>query len=258
MRKLASLPLCLVLAGVLVLPGCASKYGQQKTRVNYYPQCYQPVSQLRQDEYSTGTSTATGAVGGALLGALIGGLATGKASGALAGAAVGGAAGAVGGNIYGKSKAKERDEAHLLEYSRQLGAEAEGMDRTTAAAKVAAKCYDEQFKLAAKQYKAGQITRMEFQDRYSEIRSGLEETSYILNETSTTMAKKDSEYQQTLAEPYTAARPSTSGRKHSQTGGNISRQASHWKSSREELETTRRDVNSRISSYDTTVNNLLG
>ena len=190
MQRLASIPLCLFLAAGLLISGCTSKYGDQKTKVNYYPQCYQPVNQLRQDENSTGKSTAAGAVGGALLGALIGGLATGKASGAVAGAVAGGAAGAVAGNVYGKSKAQDRDAAYLHQYSQQLGSEAASMNRSTAAAKVAAKCYDEQFKLAAGQFKAGQITRMEFQDRYNEIRSGLEETSFILNDTATTMAKK--------------------------------------------------------------------
>jgi outer membrane lipoprotein SlyB len=273
MQRLVSLPLCVFLVGSLLLSGCTSQYGDQKTKVNYYPQCYQPVSQLRQDENSTGKSTAAGAVGGALLGALIGGLATGKASGAVVGAVAGGAAGAVAGNVYGKSKAQDRDAAYLRQYSQQLGNESASMNRSTAAAKVATKCYDEQFKLATAQFKAGQITRIEFQDRYNEIRSGLEETSYILKDTATTMAKKDSEYQQALAEPYTSAEPaaSSTGTAKKKTAAKakptasrsadenaVATQASQWKSSREDLENTRQDVNSRMSSYEETVNNLLG
>ena len=284
MQRLASIPLCFFLAAGLLVSGCTSQYGDQKTKVNYYPQCYQPVNQLRQDENSTGKSTAAGAVGGALLGALIGGLATGKASGAVAGAVAGGAAGAVAGNVYGKSKAQDRDAAYLHQYSQQLGSETASMNRSTAAAKVAAKCYDEQFKLAANQFKAGQISRIEFQDRYNEIRSGLEETSFILNNTATTMAKKDSEYQQALAEPYTSAQPATtttsssSGAAKFKKGATaqkstpapaasasrtpeqnkVATQAAEWKSSREDLENTRHDVNSRMSSYEETVNNLLG
>ena len=285
MQRLASISMCLILTAGLLGSGCTSQYGAQKTKVNYYPQCYQPVNQLRQDEHSTGKSTAAGAVGGALLGALIGGLATGKASGALIGAAAGGAAGAVAGNVYGKSKSQQRDAAYMQQYSQQLGSEAASMNRSTAAAKVAAKCYDDQFKLAASQFKAGQISRIEFQDRYNEIRSGLEETSFILNDTATTMAKKDGEYQQALAEPYTTAQPatsvssgssgaakfkkgaasqsksaSTSAASASRTPeqNNVAAQAADWKTSREDLESTRRDVNSRMSSYEETVNNLLG
>ena len=286
MQRLASIPMCLFLTAGLLVSGCTSQYGAQKTKVNYYPQCYQPVNQLRQDENSTGKSTAAGAVGGALLGALIGGLATGKASGALIGAAAGGAAGAVAGNVYGKSKAQDRDASYLHQYSQQLGSEAASMNRSTAAAKVAAKCYDEQFKLAANQFKAGQISRIEFQDRYNEIRSGLEETSFILNDTAATMAKKDGEYQQALAEPYTTAQPATKPESSGSSGAakfkkgaagqaktpstpaasasrtpeqaNVATQATEWKTSREDLETTRQDVNSRMSSYEETVNNLLG
>lgn len=274
MQQRAFLPgLALLLAGSLLLAGCASRYGQQKTKVNYYPQCYQPVAQLRQDENSAGTSTAVGAVGGAFLGALIGGLATGKAEGALAGAAVGGATGAVAGNVYGKSQARDRDAAYLQAYSRQLGAESASMNRATAAAKIAAKCYDEQFQLAANQFKAGQITRLDFQNRYNEIRSGLEETSFILNSTATTMAQKDSEYQKVLAEQYTAADPTSGGRSGSAAGSkdrkrparkaaaeqsNVTAQASQWKASREELESTRQDMNARMNSYEETVANLLG
>ena len=94
MQRRAYLPLVFILVGGLLFSGCTSRYGEQRTRVNYYPQCYEPVNQLRKDENSTGKSTAAGAAGGALLGALIGGLATGKVEGALAGAVAGGAAGA--------------------------------------------------------------------------------------------------------------------------------------------------------------------
>ena len=66
MQRLASIPMCLFLTAGLLVSGCTSQYGAQKTKVNYYPQCYQPVNQLRQDENSTGKSTAAGAVGGAL------------------------------------------------------------------------------------------------------------------------------------------------------------------------------------------------
>ena len=70
--------LVVAVACIALLGDCASKYGAQTTQVNYYPQCYSPVAQLRADEDRVNNSTAGGAAGGALLGALIGGLATGK------------------------------------------------------------------------------------------------------------------------------------------------------------------------------------
>lgn len=265
MQRRVYLPLVFLLAGSLLFSGCTSRYGEQKTRVNYYPQCYEPVAKLRQDENSTGKSTAAGAAGGALLGALIGGLATGKVEGALVGAVAGGAAGAVGGNIYGKSQEKQRDANYLAEYNRQMGAEAASMNRATAAAKLATKCYDQQFKLAVDQFKAGQLTRLELQDRYSEIRSGLEETAFILKDTSVAMAQKDSEYERVLAgsttqEQPAASSPATTKKKSAPAvkQANLTPQASEWKSSRKELESTRSDVDARMNSYEQTVNNLLG
>ena len=263
MQRRTYLALVCILVGGLLFSGCTSRYGEQRTRVNHYPQCYEPVAQLRKDENTTGTSTAAGAAGGALLGALIGGLATGKVEGALAGAVAGGAAGAVGGNIYGKSQERQRDAAYLAEYNRQMGAEAASMNRATAAAKLATKCYDQQFKLAVNQYRAGQITRLELQDRYSEIRSGLEETSYILKDTSAAMAQKNNEYERVLASDYTASQPaspaaSTPKKKPAVKQASVTPQASEWRSSRQELESTRSDVDARMNSYEETVNNLLG
>ena len=44
-----NLLLIVLLAMTLMLPGCAGKIGTQQTRVHYYPQCYQPIQQLRKD-----------------------------------------------------------------------------------------------------------------------------------------------------------------------------------------------------------------
>ena len=248
--------LVLLLAGSLLLAGCKSNYGEPKTKVTHYPQCYQPVQQLREDENLTARSTAVGAAGGALLGALIGGLATGKVEGALAGAVAGGATGAVAGNIYGKSEQKNRDAAYLHAYARQLGADA------AAAAKVAGKCYDDQFRLAANLYRAGRISRLEFQDRYAEIRSGLEETAYILNDTAAVMAKRDAEYQRALAADYVNAPSRDSAEKKSPPRASgqseITTRASTWKDSRQELENARHETNARISRLDEAVRNELG
>ena len=130
----------LILSLALLAPGCASKYGDQITKVNYYPQCYQPVSDLRADENAVAKSTATGAIGGALIGAAIGGLASGDWKGALAGAAVGGAGGAVAGHAYGKHKQQQRDAAYIAHYAQMLDEDTASMNRTTAAARVATNC----------------------------------------------------------------------------------------------------------------------
>ena len=170
----------LILSLALLAPGCASKYGDQITKVNYYPQCYQPVSDLRADENAVAKSTATGAIGGALIGAAIGGLASGDWKGALAGAAVGGAGGAVAGHAYGKHKQQQRDAAYIAHYAQMLDEDTASMNRTTAAARVATNCYNTEFKRLVADYKAKRVTKEELKTRYEEIRSGLQEISYIL------------------------------------------------------------------------------
>lgn len=261
----------------LVGTGCTSKYGPQMTTVNYYPQCYKPIAELRQDENSAGTSAAVGAGAGALLGALIGGLATGKAEGALIGAAAGGATGAIAGHAYGKNQQQKNDQQKLQAYLSQLDGETSTMDRATAAAKVATKCYDQQFQLAAASFKSGQLTRQDFSNRYSEIRTGLEETARILNNTATSMAQKDEQYQQVLAadqqqasqyqsSPSQQASTPKAKRKSTSTASTakpavatpVAQQTKKWSNSREELEETRQEVEQRRRGYDDTVNVLLG
>ena len=49
---------CVVMACLcgLLATGCASKYGAQQTDVHYYPDCYQPIADLRKAEKSFNTT----------------------------------------------------------------------------------------------------------------------------------------------------------------------------------------------------------
>lgn len=265
----------LLLTLCLLSAGCASKYGPRITQVNYYPQCYRPVAELRQDEGSVNTSTGVGAAGGALLGALVGGLATGKWEGAAVGAVAGAAGGAVAGHAYGTSQQRHRDREKLAAYLRQIDGDTAGMNRATAAARLATRCYDRQFQEAAAALRAGRMTRQDFTDRYTEIRSGLEETSHILNATASAMAEKDEEYRRVLAaseqqELTPPTRPTTTGKTASarRTASRpqarsperdaVASRTTQWKQSRRELEATRQDVNDRMQGYSRTVDELLG
>lgn len=277
--RTATLALTALLAATLLLSACSgSRYPARQTDVAYYPQCYQPIDRLRQDEQLTTNSTVGGAVGGALLGAIIGGLSTGKVEGALVGAAAGGAAGAVGGNIYGKRQTAARDADYLQQYARSLGEDAASMNRATAAARVSMRCYDQQFRLAANQYRAGTISRSEFEARYREIRSGLQETSAILGSTATTMQERDREYQATLqrqeeqraqaSAPAPAPRAATQKPKKPRTQKaatpaprttpEVQRKSDEFKAAQRELDSARQDVDKRINSYENSVAALLG
>lgn len=176
-----------LLAMAVLAGGCTSKYGTQTTKVTHYPDCYSPINELRKNEFAVQKGVAGGAVAGAALGALIGYVATGKGSGALAGAAVGGVAGATAGGLYASSEKSGNDAARLAEYNSRLEGGIQEVDKATAAAKLARQCYERQFSVAASEFKAGHITREQFNSRYQEVVSGMEEAATILG-----MANKNS------------------------------------------------------------------
>ena len=181
MKRGASLFLTLVLA-FATLPGCASKYGQQKTVVNYYPACYSPIQDLRSREHDVAKTTAGGAVVGALGGALIGLLATGKAEGALAGGMAGGMAGAVAGNIYASKQKEADDNRRLVSYLQDMDGDISNMDIDAAAAKTSFNCYERAFQSLIAEIKERRISPEAARARYAEIRSGEEEAAAIYSD----------------------------------------------------------------------------
>ncbi len=249
---------CALLILSMFLTGCASKYGAQTTEVVYYAACYQPVAELRREEAEIEDSTTTGLVIGALLGALIGGAATGDAKGAAAGAVAGGAVGAVGGHAYATSDAKDRDEEFYRKYASQLDAETAQMSRANAAAKIAAQCYDREFKMVVANAQAGKISKIELTNRYEEIRSGLQETSRILDITYYDMHKKEAEYQKVMAsetkvyDPVyakTPAKSDTTAKKQVEVK-KATTSTKTWQATKKELDTTKRDLDAQIENND--------
>ncbi len=252
MFLLSKRTLCLAfMLAILPLSGCASKYGAQTTSVHYYPSCYKPVEQLRAEEHSVGKATAGGAAAGAIIGALIGGLTTGSVEGAVIGGAVGGVSGAVAGHMYGTSQQNQRDAAFYTQYASQLDAETTHMGRANAAAQVAAKCYDTEFKRILADAKAGKISKIELTNRYEEIRAGLEETSRILQTTYNNMAEKDTQYKEIMSAELNP--PKKSRTQNSQVRNEV-RQATtstqQWQRSRTELQNTHQDLEAQIANND--------
>jgi outer membrane lipoprotein SlyB len=204
-RPLSRTVLCLLLASLLPVTGCASRYGTQKTAINHYPDCYAPINELRQSENTAPKYAAGGAAAGALLGALAGYLATGKASGALVGGAAGAVAGGAAGGIYGKQRQDQDDAALLASYNSQLDAGIREVDKATAAAKLARQCYERQFTVAASEYKAGRLNKEQFNARYVEVTSGMEEAASILGASNRKNAEVTAEYQRALQQEQTRA-----------------------------------------------------
>lgn len=174
------LSLALVFA---VLPGCASKYGEQKTTVNYYPSCYRPIHDLRENEHAVAKGTASGAIIGALGGALLGLLSSGgKWEGAVTGAAIGGVTGGVSGNIYAQRQKELDDNRRLAGYLEDLDGDISNVDLSAAAARTSFKCYEQAFNRLKDDIKAKRVTREVAMKRFAEIRSGQEEAAAILGD----------------------------------------------------------------------------
>lgn len=193
-----------MLAPFLVLSllcGCASKYGEQNTRVNYYPMCYQPIYDLRDRENTVGKSTAGGALLGALGGALIGLLAgDGKWQGAAMGAAIGGVTGSMAGHAYGTRVKETDDNRRLASYLQNLDGDIYDIDISTAAAQTSLNCYDKQFQVLLRAIKAGKINRRSAAARFAEIQSGREEAINILGDAASAGYSLEQQYENAFME----------------------------------------------------------
>lgn len=211
MRK--ALTLVTMVFFLVTTTGCASKYGEQKTQVNYYPGCYQPIADLRAGENSVARNTGAGALLGAFTGAVVGLLATGgKWQGAAVGAATGGVAGTMAGNLYGRKQQEKNDNIRLASYLQDLDGDISNMDVSTAAARTSLRCYDNQFKVLLADMKARRITRQVAEARFSEIASGREEAIAILGNAAQYGQDLNAQYEQALAsEERQMSEPARSG-----------------------------------------------
>ncbi|WP_295486410.1 type VI secretion system-associated lipoprotein TagQ [uncultured Pseudomonas sp.] len=169
----------------VLLTGCAgspvSKVGAS-TKVEYYPNCYEPVQHLRSTDGDMTRSVATGAllgaVGGALTGAMVDGDKRGRnaAIGAAGGALVGGAAG----YYTERQKQISDDKQRIASYAADIDKSAADLDRTTQYAKASQSCYQREFASLIQNRKANRINDTEGRKRLAEIVSGLQESNNLL------------------------------------------------------------------------------
>lgn len=197
-----------VVVMALCLTSCASKYGPKTTTVNYYPQCYQPVADLRTGEYAAVKAVGAGAAIGVFSSVLL----KRKPSDMLVGTSLGA----------------------LTSYLSHLASERATMDRATAVARTAIECYDREFKQNIAAFKSGKMDNLEFARRYDEIRAGIEETSRILNATSTIMAEKDAQYSQVVAA-------------QSKQDESVVQSTKMWNKARSNMDNVRREVDEQIA-----------
>jgi len=169
-----------------VLTGCATSPTSKvasSTKVEYYPNCYEPVQHLRATEgnmtQSVITGAAVGAVGGALLGALTAdkedrgrNAAIGAAGGALAGGAVG----------YYNERQKQiaDDNQRIASYAADVNKRVSDIDRSTAYAKASQQCYQSAFTKLVADRKAKTVNDTEGRKRLAEIVAGLKESNDLI------------------------------------------------------------------------------
>lgn len=180
--------LCCAAFSTVLIGGCAGLGGgvsskvAASTKVNYYPGCYEPVSQLRRSDAAMQKSLATGAVAGGLLGGLAGALSGGDHAGrnaligATAGALVGGAA------AYYNERQKQvaDDKQRIASYAGDFERSSEDLDRSIAYAKAAQDCYQGEFGKLRAAHRAKSMSDAEGRSRFAEIVSGLQETNALL------------------------------------------------------------------------------
>jgi hypothetical protein len=174
-----------IVAASLVLAGRAAPGGTtvpQMTRVNYYPQCYQSVAILRQQDQqfqqAMAVNTLSGAAGGAALGAIASG---GDWRGALIGAGVGAMVAATA--TYASARAQETDdERRQLLIANDMSHDYGEVQRAVVAARQADNCYGYAYNQLAANIRQGTVPKPEAAQRFAEIDQGEHEVAAILAE----------------------------------------------------------------------------
>ncbi|RMP74189.1 hypothetical protein ALQ17_01030 [Pseudomonas fluorescens] len=179
--------LLLIAAGFsTVLTGCATSPASKvasSTKVEYYPNCYEPVQHLRATDSnmtkSVVTGAAIGAAGGALLGALAGD-SDKRGRNAAIGAAGGALAGGAAGYYTERQKQIADDNQRIASYAADVNKSASDIDRSTAYAKASQQCYQSAFTKLVADRKAKTVNDTEGRKRLAEIVSGLKESNDLI------------------------------------------------------------------------------
>ena len=179
--------LLLIAAGFsTVLTGCATSPASKvasRTKVEYYPSCYEPVQHLRATDSDMTKSVVTGAALGAAGGALLGAL-TGDSDKRGRNAAIGAAGGALAGGAAGyyteRQKQISDDNQRIASYATDFNKSASDIDRSTAYAKASQQCYQSAFTKLVADRKAKTVNDTEGRKRLAEIVAGLKESNDLI------------------------------------------------------------------------------
>ena len=251
-RKFIALPLMMLM---LSLGACAPKGPTTNFRGQYYPQCFDPITRLCQDQDNTkkAKSAGAGALFGALSGALIGAATTGKWQGAIAGAAIGAAAGGVAGYAYEHIQEIKDQERRLEAYRAQFGKEAQDLDLQKASTLSAYKCYQEQMQVLREGIKSGRIKKQEAQARAAEIRAGLEELKKFWEERTNQFDANQNEVDKILASEASRANSNSAKNKYKQMNKQVAANKNANYRFRNESQAQEKSAAERLNDLDTLI-----
>lgn len=195
--------LVLVMCFSFLTTGCATvkviqALGEQTTKVNYYPKCYEPIDSLRKTSKNFLESVVFGVVAGAATGAAAGVFATGDATGALIGAGAGALAGGVLGYYIAKQSQYQNDMKRLQSYGEDISVDTANLNRAAIEGLRAVRCYQASYRQAVAKLKAREITKQEYTERYEEIKSGLEEVDRLLTDMADQSSDREGMYMSAL------------------------------------------------------------
>ena len=179
--------------GLIAMTACGSKYGTQTVNVQYYPDCYKPIAEMRKDEAQLKSNTAAGALVGGALGGVIGYEMGGK-EGAVAGVISGAIIGGVAAHLLTDNVQQKNQAERFAAYSQALDQDIEGLKNAVAAASLVSKCYENSYKSLSKSYQARQISKAEMTDRLKELRDGTNDANTVLAKFSDDIAKNQLVY----------------------------------------------------------------
>ena len=218
-----------VLVAALALAGCAAPSGTtvpQTTKVNYYPQCYQPVQSLRQADQQFAQTMAVNTMLGAASGAALGGLVGGNWQGALYGALAGGATAAAGTYAQARFQQEADDERRAYLMANDMNHDSAEMQRAVIAARQASSCYNSAFNQVAADVRRGTLPREEARLRFAEIYDGQHETAAILAQYGKKANDSVQEYRVAVNQQTQKARPTRSTHQMTQNFDRCNQQVS--------------------------------
>ena len=194
----AILMLCLASVG---LSGCASTYGKQTTKVELYPDCYEPIKTLRKEENRPVNSAVTGAAAAGFFTLATCAIINRDVSASCVGqAAVSAAAGATAGYFLGVQQKSRDENSRMAYYLQDIEGDISGLNIATASARMSIQCYQKKFDASLAQYKKKSISREQLEASYKEIKSGLDESQRILGKVIESAQESDARYMAAIQE----------------------------------------------------------